>query len=531
MDLGNEYVEENEVNHDENGNGGSYGNDKFDLGFEGNSDVNGLDRKGTGVEVEVGSGEGENSKGTPTKGFGLRKWKRIRRNVVKDPNSSVDSGKALKRGLSGNANLSENQPFLRDVKERSDGSSNMFGNVVFSDGNVIHGSSSDSRYAHGSGFVVGTDSENSEDRSSKSSTAASEPNLSLEKSRSRNVNSKHLANSAQRVQQGKGRTESSKKPGEGGRVKIEKENSFSSLESDSRSSNFRQGVFTVTSNGKHSGRPNVYDGINSEKSVNNQSSAIEDPLIESISSLQAVQEALQEELQKFREIEVEAISPDDDSAKCSSASAGITTFHVGHNKSSQSVQSGAEEIKQTASSSLDPQVLSLTQNINILESKLEELQGELALKDSRIAELETSLSSGLSDKKCKGVESELEALFMLKIEAEVEYLAISKVMQNLKDGASLQQTLLEEQEKLSESQAQVLDKVVDAESKASVLKNKAEELEKYCGDSVVVEESFVLQRRVCKVTFYLFIQFMFLVLFFWLFMSQLSPNSGMVVPT
>lgn len=588
MDLGNESVEENEVNHDENGNGGSYGNNKFDLGFEGNSDVNGLDQKGTVVEVEVGSGEGENSKGTPTKGFGLRKWKRIRRNVVKDPNSSVDSGKALKRGLSGNANLSENQPFLRDVKERSDGSSNMFGNVVFSDGNVIHGSSSDSRYAHGSGFVVGTDSENSEDRSSKSSTAASEPKLRLEKSRSRNVNSKHLANSAQRVQQGKGRTESSKKPGGGGRVKIEKENSFSSLESDSRSSNFRQGVFTVTSNGKHSGRPNVYDGINSgeahtnehftegveasygnenlvedeedllpenlatklswdvteEKSVNNQSSAIEDPLIESISSLQAVQEALQEELQKFREIEVEAaISPDDDSAKCSSASAGITTFDVGHNKSSQSVQSGAEEIKQTASSSLDPQVLSLTQNINILESKLEELQGELALKDSRIAELETSLSSGkisreesastagLSDEKCKGVESELEALFMLKIEAEVEYLAISKVMQNLKDGARLQQTLLEEQEKLSESQAQVLDKVVDAESKASVLKNKAEELEKYCGDSVVVEESFVLQRRVCKVTFYLFIQFMFLVLFFWLFMSQLSPNSGMVVPT
>jgi len=187
--------------------------------------------------------------------------------------------------------------------------------------------------------------------------------------------------------------------------------------------------------------------------------------------------------------------------------------------------------------------LSLTQNINILESKLEELQGVLNLKDSRIAELETSLSSvkvsgeesartvGLSEKKCRGVESELEGLFQLKIEAEVEYLAISKVLQNLKDGASFQQTLLEEQEKLSESQAQVLHKLVDAEGKASVLKNKAAELEEYCGDSVVVQESFVLQKRVCKVTFYLLIQFMFLVSFFWLFLSQLSPNSGMVVPT
>jgi len=340
MDLGSESVEENEVNHDGNGNGGSYGNDKTGLGFEGNSDVNGLDQKKTVDEVEVDSGEGVNSKGTPTKGVGLKKWKRIRRNVVKDPNSSADSGKVLKRGLSGNANLSGKQPFLRDVKERSDGSPIMFGNVVFSDGNVIHGSSSDSRYALGSGFVVGTDSENSEDRSSKSSTAASEPKLRQEKNnRSKNVNSKHLANSGQRVQQGKGRTESSKKPGGGGNVKIEKENSFSSLESDSRSSNFKQGVFSVTSNGKHSGRTNIYDGGNSgeahvnehfsegveagygnenivgdedllpenlatnlswdvteEKSVNNQSSAIEDPLIESVNSLQAVQEALQEGL-------------------------------------------------------------------------------------------------------------------------------------------------------------------------------------------------------------------------------------------
>ncbi|XP_027330985.1 WPP domain-interacting protein 2-like [Abrus precatorius] len=592
MDLGSESVEENEVDHDGNENGtrddGSYGNEKIGLGFEGNSDANTLKSDEKGTVVEVGSGEGVNSKGTPTKGFGLKKWKRIRRNVVKDPSSSIDSSKVLKRGLSGNANMNDNQPFLRDVKEKSDGSSNMFGSVMFSDGLLIHGSSSDSRYALGSGFVVGTDSENSEDRSSKSSTAASEPKLRHDKSRSRNVNSKHLPNSTQRVQQAKGRTESSKKPGGGERVKIEKENSFSSLESDSRSSNFKQGVFTVTSNGKHSSRPNVCDRGNSgeahshtnehftegaeasydnenvvededlqenlatnlswevteEKSVNNQSSAIEDPLIESVSSLQAVQEALEEEVQKFREIGVEAISPDDDdSAKCISASAGITNFDLGLNKSNLSGQSGAEEIKQTASSSLDPQVLSLTQNVNILESKLEELQGVLALKDSRIAELETSLSCskfpaeesagtiGLSEEKCNRVESELEGLFRLKIEAEVEYLAISKVMQNLKAGAVFQRTLLEEQGKLSESQEQVLSKLVDAGSKASVLKSKAEELEKHCDDSLVVEESFVLQKRVCKVTFYLFIQFMFLILFFWLFVSQLSLNSGMVVPT
>lgn len=575
MDLGSESVEENEVNHDENGIKGS--DEKLGFQFDGNF---GVKPDQEGIVAELGSEEAVNSKGAPRKGVGLKKWKRIRRNVVRDHNSSADeSGKVLKRGLSGsgNANLSEN---LRDVKEKNDGSSSAFGNVVFSDGHAIRGSSTDSRYAVGSGFVVGTDSENSEDRSSKSSTAASEPKVRHEKGRgSRNTNSKNLVNSAQKVQQGKGWIESSAKPGGGGRVKFEKENSISSLDSDSRS-NYRQGVFsTVTSNGKHSGNPHVYDGGNDgeahtnehftkedeagygnengededlqensaanqswdapeEKSENNQSTSAEDPLIESIRSLQAVQEALEEEVQKFREIDTEVVSPEDDSVKCSSASAGITAVDLGLHKSFLSSHSSADETNQAASSSLEFQISSLKQHVNLLESKLEELQGVLATKDSRIVELETALTSGKFPKEesantlgYKEVEYEIEDLFRQKVEAEVEYLAIAKVMQNLKVGADLQFTLLEEQEKLSENQAQVLNKIIDAESKASVLKNKAEELEKYCGDSLVIEESFLLQKRVCKVSFYLFLQFMMLILFFWFLVSQLSQNSGVVVPT
>ncbi|AES68526.1 WPP domain-interacting protein 1 [Medicago truncatula] len=575
MDLGSESVEENEVNHDENGIKGC--DEKSGFQFDGNF---GVKPDQEGIVAELGSEEAVNSKGAPRKGVGLKKWKRIRRNVVRDHNSSADeSGKVLKRGLSGsgNVNLSEN---LRGVKEKNDGSSSAFGNVVFSDGHAIRGSSTDSRYAVGSGFVVGTDSENSEDRSSKSSTAASEPKVRHEKGRgSRNTNSKNLVNSAQKVQQGKGWIESSAKPGGGGRVKFEKENSISSLDSDSRS-NYKQAVFsTVTSNGKHSGNPHVYDGDNDgeantnehfteeheagygnengededlqensaanqswdapeEKSENNQSTSAEDPLIESIRSLQAVQEALEEEVQKFREIDTEVVSPEDDSAKCSSASAGITAVDLGFHKSFLSSHSSADETNQSASSSLEFQISSLKQHVNLLESKLGELQGVLSSKDSRIVELETALSSGKFPKEesantlgYKEVEYEIEDLFRQKVEAEVEYLAIAKVMQNLKVGADLQFTLLEEQEKLSENQAQVLNKIIDAESKASVLKNKAEELEKYCGDSLVIEESFLLQKRVCKVSFYLFLQFMMLILFFCFLVSQLSQNSGVVVPT
>ena len=581
MDLGSESVEENEVTHDGIENGTK---DEGSSGFgDGNSDANTEKADQPGTVVQVACEEAVSPKVTPTKGFGLRKWRRIKRNVVKDPNVSVDSSKVLKRGLSGGNNLIE----MRDVKEKSDGSPNMFENPGFSDVYSIPGSSPDSRYAVGSGFAVGTDSENSEDRSSKSSTAASEPKLKYEKSRSKNVNSKNLANLTQRVQQGNARVESNKKPGGGGKVKMEKENSVSSVESDSRSSNFKQSYFTVTSNGygEHSGRPtgqddgNTSEGVHAnehfsggvqsrcgnknmgededllqeniatnsswdateEKSVNNHSSTSEDPLIGSISSLQAIQEALEEEVLKLKEMEIEVVSPDDDSTKCSSASAGTTLLDAGLHKPYLSGQSDAAEAKQTATSSLELEVLSLTQNVNILESKLEGLQGMLALKDSRIAELENALNSGrspkeesastigISEEKRREEECELEGLFLQKIEAEVEYLAITKVMQNLKSKADCQRTLLEEQEKLSENQAQVLNEVVEAENRASVLKKKAEELEK--GDSLVVEESFVLQKRVCKVTFCLFVQFMLLVLFFWVFVSQLSFSSEVIVPT
>ncbi|KAI4307534.1 hypothetical protein L6164_030710 [Bauhinia variegata] len=602
-----ESVEENEVKQekssrgDENGtrNNGSIANESYELGCQGNSNPNLItaDEKGN---VEAVSEEPVRlSGGSPlkTKGYGLRKWRRIRRdNIVKDPHTPLDSNKILKRGLALPVNSSKSQPSPFDVKQNSEGSigsSNMLKNVGFTDGFAIRGSSSDSRYAAGSGFAAGTDSENSEEQSSKSSTAASAPKLRFDlpavlgnvrdKSQSKNTSSKNSANSNQKVQQGKGRIESSKKP-RGERVKMEKENSHSSMESDSRSSNFKHGVFTVTSNGKHNGSPIIYDGGDSneahtndhfleeaqasyckdnmgeeedilqedsaanlswdakeEKSENNQPSTVGDPLFESVCSLQSVQEALEEELQKLREIGNEPLSPDDDSIKSSSPAADITAVDPEFHKSSLYGQSDVEGIKQTASRSLELQVLSLTQSVNILESKLEESQGMLALKNSKIAELEATLRSGRFPKEESGstvgleeeqyMETELESFFRQKIEAEVEYLAIMKMMENLKVATDFQLTLLEEQETLSGKQAQALNMLGETENKASALKNQAEELEKHCDHILEVEETLKMQKRVYKVTFYFFIQFMLLIFVFWFVVSQLSLNAGVVVPT
>lgn len=213
-----------------------------------------------------------------TKGYGLKKWKRIPRDFVKDMNSSEDTSKILKRALSTSGNPIKPQLSPTEAKQNNEGSVgsvNPLRNIGNVDGLAFHGSSSNSRFAMGSAFNPGTDSENSEDRSSKSSTAASAPKARYdvntvlghvrEKNRIKSISGKSTGGSGQKVHQGKGRVEGSKKA-RGERIKVEKENSQSSIESDSRSSCFvfRQGTPAAASNGNQNERSVTDDGDNSD---------------------------------------------------------------------------------------------------------------------------------------------------------------------------------------------------------------------------------------------------------------------------
>ncbi|XVF76937.1 hypothetical protein PTKIN_Ptkin14bG0000300 [Pterospermum kingtungense] len=537
-----------------------------------------------------------------TKGYGLKKWRRIKRDFVKDPPATMDTGKILKRGLSGSSNPTKPQHIaLSEIMQNNEplvGPVNMLKNTSVTHGFLVHSPSSDSRLAVGSAFAAATDSENSEDRSSKSSTAASMPkaryNLPAvlgymhEKNQMKTLTGKTGGNSSQRVQQGKGHVESSKKP-RGEKVKIEKENSHSSMESDSRSSNFffMQGPFSVTSNGKQSGNSMNYDAENSdethegqdqsseevqtaygkeksgevenfppnnlaadlsweakeEKGENHRHSPDQDPLVESILALQSVQEALQNELQKLGEIGKEPTSLHDDSVSINSihvdpASAGQEILET-----SSTDQLVSESIRKSTSGSLETQVFTLTHKVKYLESKLEEARAVLQAKDSRISELETSVNSSRSRKEESGstaelqqdkyreTEFDLEVLFQQKIEAEIEFLALTRAVQKLRVSVGNQITLFEEQTSLVGEQAQMLNKLGEAESKAAMLKKQAEELEKYCGDVLGTEEVLKMQRSVCKVTSCFFTQLVLLVLVFMFVVLQLSPHSGVVVPT
>lgn len=206
------------------------------------------------------------------KGHGLRKWRRIRRDSNKDGDSSVDTDRIMVHDLPSIGVKPSKRMQYADRKQKSEGSVSSTNAVVRNmDGFALL---DDSGVDLGSPFTAGTDSENSEGQSSKSSTAASAPRIKNEipmfmgspqdKSMMRSLSGKNLAYTVQRGRQEKGRTESTKKA-RGERVKIEKENSHSSMESDSRSSNFvfMQGNYPVN-NGIRNERPNDYDEEDSD---------------------------------------------------------------------------------------------------------------------------------------------------------------------------------------------------------------------------------------------------------------------------
>ncbi|EYU33751.1 hypothetical protein ABFS82_08G164600 [Erythranthe guttata] len=427
----------------------------------------------TGVKSEVSP--------SPTKvrkGYGLKKWRRIRRDLSNGGESSEDISKAETRELQHSVvNPSKRMQFYADRPQKSEDSVSSTNAVI--GGLDVFALLGDSGLAIGQSVDAGTDSENSEDRSSKSSTAASLPKVKREVPvvvgfpQMRSLGGKNLTHSVNRGgQQGKGRIEVIKKA-KGERVKIEKENSLSSMESDSRSSNFvfSQGTH-ATSNGVKSEREVPYNGENGDgvhlsrdgeggyeeispedgvadlswevkkdRNENDGSSSEQDPLVESIFLLQTVQEALEKEVLKFKEIEIDASIDDSD-------------------------------------------------------PDTDTRQSELGETEKRV------------------YEAELEELFKQRIEAEVEYLAISRTVQNLRAASANPNTISKEQK-----------------AEDLMINNEAEKLEMFSDDIASADETMKLQKRVFKYTIFFLVQILSFLIILKVLVFELSQNSVEFVPT
>jgi len=167
-----------------------------------------------------------------------------------------------------------------------------------------------------------------------------------------------------------------------------------------------------------------------------------------------------------------------------------------------------------------------------LENKLYRLKCELEQREGRILILEYDLatkeeSTSTIGEKCKELESELESLFLQKVEAEVKYLTIKKMMKSLKVAS----TFTEKQETMSGNEVQNPNKLEVAGSEDSIRKNRTDESGKYRGEVLGAEETFMIQGRLCNLTYCFLLQIMLLILILWLIVSNSEPNSREFVPT
>lgn len=118
----------------------------------------------------------------------------------------------------------------------------------------------------------------------------------------------------------------------------------------------------------------------------------------------------------------------------------------------------------------------------------------------------------------RDAEREIEDLFKQRIEAEVEYLTISRTVQKMKVPLADQITCVEEHTKL-------------VSEKAKMLTKEAEKLKNCREDIASSDEAAKLQKKVCKYTSYFLVQLLSLLVILGVFMFQISPNYVELVPT
>lgn len=177
------------------------------------------------------------------------------------------------------------------------------------------------------------------------------------------------------------------------------------------------------------------------------------------------------------------------------------------------------------------EVISLKQIVKLSESKLVEARTMLKLKEAKISELEAIISNS-SRNEAGSIETELESLFKQKLEAEVEFLVISKAVRNQKTAAQI--SLLEEQKAIAKTQAEMANKNGCAPKKAALPNCEDERSQNYSENIIATaddDETVKLPKEVFKYTWCFFLQLVLLVLVVGLFLLQLSPHQAEVIPT
>ncbi|CAL4999550.1 unnamed protein product [Urochloa decumbens] len=403
------------------------------------------------------------------------------------------------------------------------------------------------------GFSVGAggaESDQSEDRSSKSSTAASEPRvlprhehaLLFQRERDRLPRSRAAAAAALHGRNPRAARSRADRPrvAYSAAVSAEADNSRSSVESDLRSSNAlkarqsgagRNGGHMVSSDycdrsdeeqASEEVRSTGYCKDNGSSVLGRSAQMSADPgygvyeasvgkgqngrlhpgadcyTESTLLLLQRTQEALENEIEKIMAIGNEHTDDLD-----------------------------AHDDKWSGSVNLHP-IEEVSDRIKHLESRLKEASALKKEKDSRIDELG---ATAVKNTNLLVSQSELDQIYQEKMETEIHCTILTRAYQASVTLAEDQMALYEAQKSLSEDYRQLGLKLRHTENRAMVLEEMAEKLQVQCKELSNSSKVLQLQSKASRVSLFCFIQFILVCIAIGTYLMRLSPSSSEVVPT
>ncbi|KAL6644603.1 hypothetical protein ACP70R_016211 [Stipagrostis hirtigluma subsp. patula] len=508
-----------------------------------------------------------------TKGRGLRRWRRIRREQQRGSyDAAADASGGGGRGGAGDGDAAQLQkrrlPLPADAAPKGRHEAALVEEEESSTASVESRFVPPARLDPGLGLLVtpagfsvgagGADSDNSEDRSSRFSTAASAapvfPSLLLrERDRPR-----HRAAGAslhgKNPRGARSRADKARFYAAAAAVSTEAENSRSSVESDLHSSNAMNGrrlSVGTAGNGVHKvlsdlcdhgdeGQPSegarstaggYYqengssvegnlvqrsadsgDGVEDTvdegsvgKAPNGGMHSGDEPYAQSILLLQITQDALENEIQKFAAI---GKDPSDDFDVHGDDWSGLVHLE-------EPIEEASEMIKH-------------------LESRLEEASTVIKEKDSRILGTLSWMQpwkTAIDGANLLLSHSELDRLFQEKMEAEIQSIILTRAYHTWATLADDQMALYEAQKSLCQDYKQLGLKLRHTENRAMMLEEMAEKLVVQCRELSRSSEVLQLQSKASRVSLFCFVQFILLCIAIGIYLMQLVPSSTEVVPT
>uniref|UniRef100_A0A0A9F156 Uncharacterized protein n=1 Tax=Arundo donax TaxID=35708 RepID=A0A0A9F156_ARUDO len=184
----------------------------------------------------------------------------------------------------------------------------------------------------------------------------------------------------------------------------------------------------------------------------------------------------------------------------------------------------------------DEPIEEVSEKMKHIESRMEEASAVIKEKDSRILEVE-ALSrmqpgrTAIDSTNLLLSLSELDRLYGEKIEAEIHCIILTRAHQTWATLAEDQMALYEAQKSLSQDYKHLGIKLRHSENRAMMLEDMAEKLQEQCKELSRSSEVLQLQSKASRVSLFCFVQFILVCIAIGTYLMRLLPSSAEVVPT